>query len=252
MNGISTSIARAACRLRLKPTSTGPSRRRFPKAETWAKIVEDRTDALGPSDRPILYALVRHLEARTPHALTTMQELAAMAADPDSLIPFSDYERKRYAEMRANPGLDRETLNFMAATTSWLAGKYRSSTIMVMRSPIPLRTSTAPVMAISAPAHPAMSLPLPGMTPYQRILALNPTTAIAIVDGAFEGAFTNVDIPVDVARGFNRHRIAQFAHFPHVRHLVTGRDDLTSDITWAPYDLVSETDRKVIFRRRSR
>jgi hypothetical protein len=36
------------------------------QSDTWGKIVAGRSEELDRSDRPILYSLVRHLEARTP------------------------------------------------------------------------------------------------------------------------------------------------------------------------------------------
>src|SRR6185312_2740579 len=72
------------------------------RSDTWAKIQSGRTDALDRSDKPILYALVRHFEARTPHYLATHLELARLAAQPDSDIPFTEEERAHYAELRAN------------------------------------------------------------------------------------------------------------------------------------------------------
>jgi len=63
------------------------------QSDTWAKIQTGRTDALDRSDKPILYALIRHLEARTPHYFGTAMELAALAAQPDSEIPFTDEAR---------------------------------------------------------------------------------------------------------------------------------------------------------------
>jgi hypothetical protein len=44
------------------------------KSDTWAKITSGRTDALDRSDKPILYALIRHLEARTPHYFGLVSE----------------------------------------------------------------------------------------------------------------------------------------------------------------------------------
>lgn len=221
------------------------------RSETWSKVMEGRGDLLDHFDRPVLYALVRHLEARTPHYLETMRELAEMAADPNSEIPFTDYERRRYAELRNTPGLDRETLNVMATSTKWDAAEFRGAMIMVIRSPIPLRTSTTPVMTLRVPEHAAISLPLPGMVPFQRVLPLNPSTLVSITDGSFGGAFHNLEVPEEVAMGFNRHRATQFSHFPHVRHMIASRDGLVADMTWAPYDLIAGTDRKITFRRRA-
>src|SRR5215210_4352525 len=54
------------------------------KSETWEKITSNRTECLDRSDKPLLYALIRHLEARTPHFQATGSELARLAASEDS------------------------------------------------------------------------------------------------------------------------------------------------------------------------
>jgi hypothetical protein len=87
------------------------------------------------------------------------------------------------------------------------------------------------------------------MIPYQLILTLNRTTVASLVLADFDDAFLNTEISVEVARGFNRHFVAYFAHFDHVRHVITDRSDLTADMTWAPYDLVEDTGRKITFHR---
>lgn len=218
------------------------------QSDTWAKILSGRAEELDRSDRPILYSLVRHLEARTPHYLQTGEELAAMAADPSSLMEFTDEEREMYAFIRANPGFAKTMFNAMALRS--FADDYDRSLIQVARSPIPLRTSTTPVLASPAPAHAAMDLPLPGMVPFQRVLAVDPWTLILVVVGNFGGAFANTEMPVEVAHGFNRSVAGQFSHFPMVRHMICGRERLVDDMTWAPYELVMDTPAKVVFRRK--
>jgi hypothetical protein len=96
-----------------------------------------------------------------------------------------------------------------------------------------------------------MRLPLPGMTPYQLVLTLNPTTLVSLVLGDFDGAFSNQLIDSPTARGFNRHFAGQFAKFDAVRHLISSRDNLVDDMTSASYDLIDDTPRKIMFRRRA-
>ena len=67
------------------------------RSDTWAKIAWGRSDALDKLDRPILYALVRHFEARTPHARAIAVELSNIAADPNSDIRFTNEERGMYS-----------------------------------------------------------------------------------------------------------------------------------------------------------
>jgi len=221
------------------------------KSDTWAKIVSGRTDALDRSDKPILYALIRHLEARTPHYLATTMELARLAAAPNSDIPFTYEERERYAYLRANPDRAKTAFNLMSASLRWTEASFTGAALSIFRSPIPLRSSTTPVLSIPAPAHRALRLPLPGMVPYQFVLTLNRTTIASLVLADFDDAFVNTEISAEVARGFNRYFVGQFARFEHVRHLITDRHDLAVDMTWAPYDLVADTERKVSFRRRT-
>jgi hypothetical protein len=220
------------------------------RSDTWAKIASGRAETLDASDRPILYALIRHLEVRTPHYQASINELAQMAADPGSTISFTDDERAHFEFIRGRQDAAKAMLNHKAATMAWAAGSFSGALLMICRSPISLRSSTTPVFPMPAPAHPAMKLPLPGMMPYQLVLTLNPTTLVCLVLGDFDGAFSNQPIDLETALGFNRHFVGQFAKFDHVRHLITDRDNLAGDMTWAPYDLVRDTERKLTFRRR--
>ena len=223
------------------PISTSP---------TWRKVRED-PDALDRSDRAILYALVHHLKMRTPHALATGRELEAMAASPDSPIPFDDRERRLYAAIATAPGGHKAHLNRMAATPAWDPHVAASCRIAVIHSQTPLRTSTTPVMAMRVPDDPRLHLPAPGMTPYMDVLPLTPHLMVTVTPGDFDGAFAIDRMDHPTARGFNRHRVAQFDKSEETRHLVTGQSDLIDDMLWAPFTLLSQSERKIVFRRRS-
>lgn len=219
-------------------------------SETWRKVTSGDTAALDRSDRPILYALIRHLQARTPHALETTRQLAAMAASPDSDMPFTPEEREMYAYMRASPGGPKAYMNAMAASLDWAAEEFESCGISICRSPIPLKASTTPVLAVKAPDHPALRLNLPGMTPHSLVLPLEPHTLATLTLGDFGGGFVNNTITAQEAQGFNQQYVGQFAFFDPIRHLITGREGLIEAMIWAPYDFVEEDHRKVVFRRR--
>ncbi|MNE13751.1 hypothetical protein D3C80_1065990 [compost metagenome] len=68
--------------------------------------------------------------------------------------------------------------------------------------------------------------------------------------GDFDGHFGNREISALEAQGYNQQYLGQFAFFPMIRHLITGREALVAAMTWAPYDLVEQDDRKIVFRRR--
>ena len=200
------------------------------RSDTWAKITTGRSSDLAAKDRRILYSLVRHLETRTPHYRQTAEELAAMAVAPSSM-PFADEEREMYAAMRASPGLASAMFNLMAVRS--FADEYERSLVHVSRSSRPLRTSTTPVLCMPAPARPAIDLPLPGMVPFQRVLAVDPHTLVLVVVGDFGGAFANSEMPEEVADGFNRSLRWQFSYYSKVRHMICGREMLVEDMAWA-------------------
>ncbi|QDF37534.1 hypothetical protein FJN17_08115 [Bradyrhizobium symbiodeficiens] len=103
-----------------------------------------------------------------------------------------------YATLRAKPDLAKIMFNAMALSS--FVDDYDRSLIQVARSTIPLRSSTTPVLPAPAPPHAAMNLPLPGMVPFQRVLAVDPHTLISVVVGDFDGAFLNGEMPIDLAR----------------------------------------------------
>ncbi|CAN5156077.1 hypothetical protein BH10PSE4_BH10PSE4_46690 [soil metagenome] len=218
-------------------------------SETWRKIASGRADMLDRSDRSILYALVRHLKTRTPHALQTSLELAQMAAGPNSEIPFTDEERTMYAAIRAWPGGVKAFMNLAASNMLWSRENFESCALIVLRSPIPLRASTTPVLSVPAPPNPALSQPLPGMSAYVEILPLAPTTMLILALGDFGGAFSNTAMTLDEARHYNRQFIGQLRHFDPIRHVITGRDGLVEEMAWAGYETVAASEHKIVFRR---
>lgn len=219
------------------------------QSATWQKITSDRADSIDRSDKKILYSLIQHLSSRNPHALATRKKLARLASSTENEIPFLDEEREMYLAWEASENVAMRSFNLMSSTLRWTERGFRGAGLSIMRSPIPLRSSTCPVISIPAPAHPALKLPLPGMVPYQLVLTLNRTTIASLVLGDFDDAFINVPIDVDVAKQFNRYFLGHFAYFEHVRHLISDRSDLVVDMTWGPYSLTEEKKRKISFRR---
>jgi hypothetical protein len=116
------------------------------KSDTWAKIIAHKTECLDRSDKAIIYALMRHLEVRTPHYFETGRELTKLAASPDSGIPFTREEREMHASRRAHPDLAKMTFNMMSSTLDWSEKKFEGSGLSILRSPIPLRSSTTPAI----------------------------------------------------------------------------------------------------------
>jgi Protein of unknown function (DUF4238) len=217
---------------------------------TWEKISTGRAESLSLADKPIIYALIRHFESRTPHAAQTTDELIQMCKDhPEN---FSEEEREMYFLLGQNPEFRAEFFASRVTQIVWSHENYQRALITICRTNIPLRTSTTPVHSVAAPRHPALHLPLPGQVPYTLTMTLNRHTFACLTLGDFEpDTFSNLLVPDDVARGYNRQRAAQFAYFPANAHLITDRQDLIEDMTWAPYDVELERSDKITFRRRN-
>lgn len=67
--------------------------------------------------------------------------------------------------------------------------------------------------------------------------------------GNFGDVFTDDKMSLISVMGYNRSCVAQFAYFDSIWHLVASRDDLSTDMTWAPYSQVSDTKQKITCRR---
>lgn len=91
--------------------------------------------------------------------------------------------------------------------------------------------------------------PLPGMMPYSLILTVNVTSMLCLTLGDFDGQFLNHQIDQQTALGFNRYFLGQFAHFPQVRHLITGRENLVEDMAWAHHALARDGRHTITFHR---
>ncbi len=100
------------------------------------------------------------------------------------------------------------------------------------------------------PDHPGIKLPLPGQTPFQYVLPLNRFAFAALVLGDFDGAFSNQEISLADAVGFNRNCAGYFSHFSHIRHLIADDERIEEDLTWAPFDLVHKEAGHMKFKKR--
>jgi hypothetical protein len=220
------------------------------ESEAWEKISSNRADAITVADKAVIYALLRHFEARTPHMRQTLSELIDICEiSPEK---FSAEEREMYYALRQDFELRSMVQAYQASSLAWTNQNFERAAISICRTQIPLRTSTTPVLTIEAPDHPALHLPLPNQKPYTLTMTLNRFAFATLTLGDFGAdAFTNDMVSDDVANGYNRHRVAQFAHFDSNAHLIGDRNSLIEDMTWAPYEVELERADKITFRRAS-
>ena len=202
------------------------------QSETWRKIVSGRSDLLDSSDKPILYSLIRHLEVRTLTFMDTLERLKAQAEHSDNSHRFSDEERFMYALVR-DPNLGKMMLNTMSASLDWTKESYHGCGISIIRTRIPIWSSTAPVLPIPVPYDSRIHT-FADLAPHQHILPLNRTTIATLVLGDFCDGFANSEVSDDVAKALRRYYIGQFLEFASVRHLITDFDQqFLEDMEWA-------------------
>ena len=92
--------------------------------------------------------------ARNPHFLATAIELGELAASCNSGISYTDEERERYAFERTNPDHAKSIFNLMSSSLAWTEEIFFSAGLSILRSPIPLRSSTTPVLVLPVPETP--------------------------------------------------------------------------------------------------
>lgn len=217
------------------------------RTTTWQKICAGDAHLLDISDKPVLFALMRHLTVRTPHYRKTMKELSDLSEDRTFIM--SGDERDYFQSLKAAPETREEIFIENAASLDWLMDDYRFANISIFRTKVRLKTATNPVYFVKIDGHPSLYLPLPGIIPHMNVLPLTPYAMAVLIMGNFENGFENVEIEDDAARGFNRQRISQFAYFPMIDHLICDRSDLVSEMTWAQYSVDNEVSNKVVFSR---
>lgn len=218
--------------------------------KTWDKIQSNRGELIDISDKANIYSFIRHLHFRTPHSEQTAKELARMAESHDPQMEFEESERDYYKYLHDNPQTLKMLANLKSSIVWWTPEDIYNSYLAIYRSPVRLATTTTPVHTISIGYDPRLFLPLPGMKPHQLLLPLGPNIMAALVLGNFKNGFDNVGINFGQSETLTRHYVAQFAYFPMVKHLLIPRLKLVEHMTWAPYDLISESKASVRFKRR--
>lgn len=221
-------------------------------SDTWRKIIENRADALDPSDRLLLYVLVRHLEARTPHYQMIGNDVATLAADPPPSMEFSDDERGMYAALRATPSLSHEMAQLASSSVDWTLTDAESAAIRVFRFRVPIYASTTPVLVLKAPSDFRLrSAQLAGHTSHCYMLPLSPYASVSVAIGDFDGEFSNIEADDEVALGLRRQFVGHFSYFPEVRHLICDAASVIGHMEWAGYDVEQRRSTKPTFRRRA-
>ncbi|MGL4488704.1 MAG: DUF4238 domain-containing protein [Rhizobiaceae bacterium] len=219
-------------------------------SDTWRKIVEGRVSDLDSTDRPILYALVRHLEVRTPHYFQTAKELCVLSEMPDSGMAFSAEEQGLYYSFNSNPSLLKATLNSRATDGSWAENDFRSCSISILRTAGPVFACTTPVHSIKLPSTTLLRSVQMGLDPVGYLLPLTPNCYVLLVLGDFDGYFANKQIGSDLEFVFKRHIVGQFSYWPIIEHMICPSEDLVEHLNWAGFDLIQDTPNKISFMRR--
>lgn len=219
------------------------------KSVTWKKISTGAIDDLNWSDRAVLYSLVRNFEARTPHYRNTLRELSVLAGRPDSGMTFSDEEKEMYAELSANPALLSKMENDFASSTEWTATEFSSCSISVCRVSSPTYVCTTPVHVMKVPDYPALRASQAGLVPQSYLMPLAPNAYVLVCLGDFDGAFTNQQVDPLVEMGLKRQIVAQFSHWPIIKHMICPKDGLVDHLKWAGYNCIDDGEKKKAFVR---
>lgn len=205
-------------------------------SDTWSKVVAGEPDRLDKSDKLTLYLLMRHLQFRNIENLQFIEQEAAHVREFGLRDGYSDDEREMYAAIARTAAGPRSYFLSMAANTQQFALHWDRASITVIRSRIPLRSSTNPTLVIPRKlGHIKLFEELEdGAFCYWLPLSRH-FGAMLTMSRRFND-FIHQDLPDDAARVFNRLYLGQLLEMPSTRHCFADDPEIEGDLQWAGFD----------------
>ncbi|UPT97737.1 DUF4238 domain-containing protein [Bradyrhizobium barranii subsp. apii] len=205
-------------------------------SDTWRKILAGEPDRLDRSDKLTLYLLMRHLQFRNIENLRFIEQEAVHAREIGFRDDYSEDEREMYAELSRTAAGPRSYFLAMAADIQQFALHWDRASISVIRSRIPLRSSTNPTLVVPRKlGHIRLFEELEAdafcyWLPLSRYFGAMLTMSRRFND------FIHQDLPDDAARVFNRLYLGQLLEMPSTRHCFADDPEIEGDLHWAGFD----------------
>jgi Protein of unknown function (DUF4238) len=221
-------------------------------SDTWRKIVAGEPDRLDKSDKLTLYLLMRHLQFRNVENLQFIEQEAAHVRKFGFRDDYSEDEREMYAALSRTAAGPLSYFLSMAANTQQFALQWDRASITVIRSRIPLRSSTNPTLVIPRKlGHIKLFDELEaGAFCYWLPLSRHFGTMLTMSHRFND--FVHQELPDDAARVFNRLYLGQLLELKSTRHCFADDPEIEGDFHWAGFDRLDGTGDRGRYKRRIR
>jgi hypothetical protein len=221
-------------------------------SDTWRKIVAGEPDRLDKSDKLTLYLLMRHLRFRNVENVQFIEQEAAHVRKFGFRDDYSEDEREMYAALSRTAAGPLSYFLSMAANTQQFALQWDRASITVIRSRIPLRSSTNPTLVIPRKlGHIKLFDELEaGAFCYWLPLSRHFGTMLTMSHRFND--FVHQELPDDAARVFNRLYLGQLLELKSTRHCFADDPEIEGDFHWAGFDRLDGTGDRGRYKRRIR
>lgn len=204
----------------------------FSNGPTWKKIADGTYANLDETDKIPIYGFARHLQRRNLEMLRFIEAESARFRAGTLNTHLSEEEREIHEWIAASAN-NAHAIFRKGAMDTTIPEDATVITIMVCRSPIPLRTSTNPTLPISEPGQQsAFGKFFNNLRTWW--LTFDRQCGAFIIVGGSPG-FTNTSMSIDAARMINRQYLVQHCNSLTVRYMIGDDDYLNSDLEWAGY-----------------
>ncbi|MCK1325478.1 DUF4238 domain-containing protein [Bradyrhizobium sp. 156] len=221
-------------------------------SDTWKKIVAGEPDRLDQSDKLTLYLLMRHLQFRNIENLRFIEQEAAHARDFGFRDDYSEDERETYAALSRTAAGPPSYFLSMAVNMQQFALHWDRASIAVIRSRVPLRSSTNPTLVIPRKLGHITLLEELEAGAFCYWLPLSPHFGVMLTMSHRFNDFVHQELPDDAARVFNRLYLGQLLEMPSTRHCFADDPEIEGDLQWAGFDRFDGTGDRGRYKREVR
>jgi hypothetical protein len=205
-------------------------------SETWSKIVAGEPDRLDKSDKLTLYLLMRHLQFRNIENLQFIEQEVEHVRKSGFRDDYSEDEREMYAAIARTAAGPRSYFLSMAVNARQFALQWDRACITVIRSRIPLRTSTNPTLVIPRKLGHIRLFEELEAGAFCYWLPLSRHFGAMLTMSRRFNDFVHQELPDDAARLFNRLYLVQLLEMQSTRHCFADDPEIDQDFQWAGFD----------------
>lgn len=241
LHTIETQFGRASIEARIGREIEDP----ISKSPTWARVLAGEHRALGEGDIAILYLLCRHLERRNIAIRQFVESEQLRVQDPAFAVDYTEEERAMHDVIAAMPDGGHTFFLAGALQTAPILQELDEVGITILRSALPLRSSTNPALPVPLPDAERDRRCASGQPARRWWLPLAPDCGALVSIGGQQRGLLHADVGSDFVRLMNRTYLTQLLTMPAVRYCLADDPHIDDDLVWAGYEFVRRSEREL-------